>query len=438
VKGGSQLEQSVGFDKLMLLPSTIRVGIRLSPRISGARIWTQVSQNQARSLTLTHSKITPRVLSSQRIPHARNFWWSKSAIPVQQPESAVESAPASGSKIDSAVVDLEPETAANTATLELDSAPIPGSTIQDSLTPVVDSGAGIDIPDATIPLLQYGDFAELGLAGWSPAGIIRWSFELLQVSSGMPWFYTIIAGTLLWRVVILPANIMSLRNSSRLLPYADRLQAVTEEWKSINTSDRLALQRISLKRQKIYEQAGARVLPSIIMPFVQIPVTLGLFLAVRKMTILPVEQLKQSGVFFLPDLTMADPYYILPILSTVAINIQMSVMKGDVNFAERPDMAHLMNFMRIFSFMSVPLMGSLPSGLWLSILTGVMVSCLQSFILQRATVRMWLKITPRVEPKVKPPTMMESMQYAKSWYINKRSEIIAARTQAAKTQRRVK
>lgn len=279
------------------------------------------------SVFLQHSKVAPRVLSSPRIPYARNFWWSKSAIPGQQPGSAVESAPASSSNISPAVVDLEPETAVNTATLELDSTPIPGTTVQDGSTAVVDSGAGIDIPalDTVIPPLQYGDLAELGIAGWSPAGIIRWSFELLQVSSGMPWFYTIIAGTFLWRVVILPANIMSLRNSSRLLPYADRLEAVTAEWKSINTSDRLALQRISLKRQKIYEQAGARVLPSIIMPFVQIPITLGLFLAVRKMTMLPVEQLKQSGVFFLPDLTMADPYYILPILSTVAINIQMSV-----------------------------------------------------------------------------------------------------------------
>ncbi|KAG1761202.1 60Kd inner membrane protein-domain-containing protein [Suillus occidentalis] len=426
----------------MLLPSTVRVGIRLSPRVSGIRIWTQVSQNQARFLTLTHSKITPRVLTSQRIPHTRNFWWSKSAIPAtgQQPESAVESAPHSRSEISPAVVDLEPETAVNTATLELDSVPIPGTTVQDDSTAVGESGAGIDIPafGTAIPPLQYGDLAELGLTGWSPAGIIRWSFELLQVSSGMPWFYTIIAGTFLWRVIILPANIMNLRNSSRLLPYTDQLQAMTAEWKSVNTSDRLALQRISLKRQKIYEQAGARVLPSIIMPFVQIPVTLGLFLAVRKMTMLPVEQLKQSGVFFLPDLTMADPYYILPILSTVAINIQMSVMKGDVNFAERPDMAHLMNYMRIVSFMSVPLMGSLPSGLWLSILTGVVVSCLQSFILQRATVRRWLNITPRVEPKVKPPTMMESMLYAKSWYISKRGEITAARAQAAKTQRRVK
>ncbi|KAG2361014.1 hypothetical protein BDR07DRAFT_1335097 [Suillus spraguei] len=422
----------------MLLPPTVRVGIRLSPRFSGAKIWPQVSQNQSRFLILPHSKITPRVLSFQRIPHTRNFWWSKSAIPEQQAASAVESAPASSSNISSAVVDLEPATTiTDTATLELDSAPIPGTTPQDSLTVVADSGAGIDIPAFTSILpLQYGDLAELGLAGWSPAGIIRWSFELLQVSSGMPWFYTIIAGTLMWRVAILPVNIMSLRNTSRLLPYTDKLQAVTTEWKSIDPSDRLALQRISLKRQKIYEQAGAQVLPSIIMPFVQIPVTLGLFLAVRKMTMLPVEQLKQSGVSFLPDLTMSDPYYILPILSTVAINIQMSVMKGDVNFAERPDMAHLMNYMRIFSFMSVPLMGSLPSGLWLSILTGVAVSCLQSFILQRATVRRWLKITPRAEPKVKPPTMMESMQYAKSWYMNKRNEIIATRIQAEKTRRR--
>ncbi|KAG0706191.1 60Kd inner membrane protein-domain-containing protein [Suillus ampliporus] len=355
----------------MVLSSTVRIGTRLGPRVFGARIWPQVSQNQARFLTLQHSKIAPRVLSYQRIPHTRNFWWSKSVIPEQQAASAVESALVSSSNTNSAVVDTEPATAVNTATL--DSTPIPGTTPQDSLTGVAASDVGIDIPavDIAIPPLQYGDLAELGLAGWSPAGIIRWSFEILQVSSGMPWFYTIVAGTLLWRLIILPANIMSLRNSSRLLPYTDKLQAVTTEWKQIDTSDRLALQRISLKRQKIYEEAGARVLPSIIMPFVQIPVTLGLFFAVRKMTLLPVEQLKQSGVFFLPDLTMADPYYILPILSTVAINVQMSVMKGDVNFAERPDMAHIMNYMRIFSFMSVPLMGSLPSGLWLSILTGV-------------------------------------------------------------------
>jgi YidC/Oxa1 family membrane protein insertase len=77
-------------------------------------------------------------------------------------------------------------------------------------------------------------------------------------------------------------------------------------------------------------------------------------------------------------------------------------------------------------------------GLWLSILTGVVVSGLQSFLLQRATVRRWLKIPPRIEQKVKPPTMMESMQFARSWYMNKRKEIIAARTQAAKPQRRMK
>ncbi|KAG2090023.1 uncharacterized protein F5147DRAFT_658284 [Suillus discolor] len=144
-------------------------------------IWPQVSQNQTRFLTLPHSKIMPRVISSRHIPHTRNFWWSKSksAIPEQQAASGVESAPASSSNIGTTVVDLEPATTTNAATrLELDSAPIPVTTTQDSLTAVVDSGAGIDIPalDTVIRPLQYGDLAELGLAGWSLAGIIRWSF----------------------------------------------------------------------------------------------------------------------------------------------------------------------------------------------------------------------------------------------------------------------
>src|SRR5258708_3046936 len=109
------------------------------------------------SVLLQHSKFAPRVLSSQRIMHTRNFWWSKSAIPEQQAVSVVESAPASSSNISSAVVDSEPATAVNTVTL--DSAPIPGTTAQDSLTVVADSGAGIDIPmfDTVIPPLQYGD-----------------------------------------------------------------------------------------------------------------------------------------------------------------------------------------------------------------------------------------------------------------------------------------
>jgi len=250
-----------------------------------------------------------------------------------QKAASVESAPESISDTSSAVMDTEPAVA-----VEFNAAPIPATIPEDSLPGVASSETGLDIPaaDITIPPLQYGDFAELGIAGWSPAGIIRWTFEILQVSSGMPWFYTIIAGTLLWRVVILPANIMSVRNTSRLLPYTNQLQAINAEFKTIDTGDRLAIQRISLKRQKIYEKAGAKVLPSIIMPFVQIPVTLGLFLAVRKMTLLPVEQLKQSGVWFLPDLTVADPYFILPILSTIAINAQMSVCMRDCYSLECP------------------------------------------------------------------------------------------------------
>ena len=177
-----------------------------------------------------------------------------------------------------------------------------------------------------IPPLQYGDFGELGLVSWTPAGFIRWTFELVQVSTGMPWFYTLVATTLLYRIVLLPFGIKALRNSARLLPMTPRLLAMKQEMDAVRgTKDPLAMQRVALKQKKIYEDAGVELGPMMLNPFVQLPVTLGLFFAVRKMCTLPVEQLKQSGLAILPDLTVPDPYFILPILATALINIQIAV-----------------------------------------------------------------------------------------------------------------
>ena len=44
--------------------------------------------------------------------------------------------------------------------------------------------------------LQYGDLAVLGLAGW-------WMLGLINASTGLPWFHTIIARTLFSRLLSL-------------------------------------------------------------------------------------------------------------------------------------------------------------------------------------------------------------------------------------------
>jgi Preprotein translocase subunit YidC len=187
-----------------------------------------------------------------------------------------------------------------------------------------------DVADNVIasvpPPLELGDLASLGLISWTPAGLIRWSLELLNVSTGLPWFHSIVLGTLFWRILLVPLSIQTLRNTARLLPIQPRIVEVQAEMQRVKASgDKLALQRVALKMAKMYKDAGVSFGATMLSPFVQIPVTFGLFFGIRKMCALPVAQLTNSGVSFLPDLTVADPYMILPLAVCAVVNLQISV-----------------------------------------------------------------------------------------------------------------
>jgi YidC/Oxa1 family membrane protein insertase len=150
--------------------------------------------------------------------------------------------------------------------------------------------------------------------------------EVINVSTGLPWFHTIIAGTVVARMILLPFSIKQLRNSAALAPHQPRLVELKGELdKAYKTGDKLAVQRVALQQRKVYGDSGVSMLPMLLMPFVQLPVTLGMFFGVKRLCALPLEQLHSSGVSFLPDLTLPDPYYILPIASAVLMNLQLYV-----------------------------------------------------------------------------------------------------------------
>jgi len=196
---------------------------------------------------------------------------------------------------------------------------------------VVAPASSLSQPDAldtvaALTPLQYGDLAALGLAGWTPAGLSSWMLELINVSTGMPWFHTIIAGTLFARLLLLPFSIKQLRNSAALAPYQPRLIELKEELdRAYKTGDKIGVQRVALQQRKVYEESGVSMLPMLLLPFVQLPVTLGMFFGTKRLCALPLEQLHWSGVSFLPDLTVPDPYYVLPIASAVLMNLQLHV-----------------------------------------------------------------------------------------------------------------
>ena len=257
----------------------------------------------------------------------------------------------------------------------------PPSSLESVTAP--DAPTDIAIADL-VPPLQFGDFAELGLSGWSPPGIVAKSFEWMQVCTGMPWFYTIIAGTIFWRLALVYPYIENLRASARLLN-APRVKKATEAFKAAKASGDKNQQSIAqVKLSKAYKDIGVNILFTTLGSFIQAVSMFALFFAVKRMCELPVEQLKHSGVSFIPDLTLVsgtaafDPYYVMPMLGAVALNLQLKVcdFKGILCIcrtkewlqfsaenldAERPFAAHVMNIFRILSPLTMVLMAYLPA-----------------------------------------------------------------------------
>jgi len=270
-----------------------------------------------------------RSLVFNRIPSgARNLsLWGPRSTPSTHPESEV------------AVSSVETATSATESpeSLEGSSAAV-GATTEAGTIPVGPLDQGVSdtqpflsefteaIVNNTPAALQYGDLAAMGLAGWSPAGIIRWSFELINVTSGLPWFWTIVAGSVFWRAVCVPFAIKGLQASARLQPHQAQMKALqTVVQDAQATKNPIEMQKAALAMREFYAKNNINPLAAMI-PLIQMPITIGLFFAAKKMCEL--EQLKISGFSLLPDLTVADPTYILPVVMLGAIHTQIFVSKS--------------------------------------------------------------------------------------------------------------
>jgi len=261
--------------------------------------------------------------------------------------------------------------------------------------------------------------------------------ELINVSSGMSWFWTIVAGTLLWRLLLLPVAIKTYRFSSRV-------QLIQPEVKSImdrmlvakSEKNLLEMSKLQQDQLKLYKSVGISPLGGLVGPVFQIPVALGMFIGLKKMCELPVAQLTTSGLDFLPDLTVADPTGLLAPAFAVTLFWQMTVTARDMDIEKQQGMAHVMNMLR---FPGAPLialfMTQLPSGLVVSVIVAGIATGLQSLLFRIAVVRRYFDILPLpdVAGRKGLPSFKDTAIWVRNWW---REQWDYARSQADASKNR--
>ncbi|KAJ1916658.1 hypothetical protein H4219_003673 [Mycoemilia scoparia] len=178
-------------------------------------------------------------------------------------------------------------------------------------------------PDPTPTIsaaMKIGDLQTLGIAGNSPVGLTEQLLEFCHVYTGLPWWGTIAITTVALRAIIFPLMVKMQRRVAKLQNLQPKLQPLQAKMQRAQADkDMVALATYSQEMRALMQREGVNPLVTLGMPLMQMPLMICFFMALREMTGLPVPQMQDGGLWWFADLTKPDPYYILPLASSISM-----------------------------------------------------------------------------------------------------------------------
>lgn len=190
-------------------------------------------------------------------------------------------------------------------------------------TPVSLTGSDLlDIPE------QIGFLKTLGLDyGWGPTSLMQTVLESVYVHTGLPWWASIAVVALGIRLALLKPALDASENSLRYqeLLKDPKYQAATDEMKrSMLTGNHIAGAQARTRVSLMNRAAGYSLWKNFV-PMLQLPIGIGMFRLIKGMSALPVPSFENGGILWFTDLTVADPLFILPIVTGVIMMAGMRV-----------------------------------------------------------------------------------------------------------------
>uniref|UniRef100_A0A8C4ZI91 OXA1L mitochondrial inner membrane protein n=1 Tax=Gadus morhua TaxID=8049 RepID=A0A8C4ZI91_GADMO len=248
---------------------------------------------------------------------------------------------------------------------------------------------------AAVLQLAEPTLVELGLAGHTPVGLIQSLLEFMHMDLGMPWWGAIVAGTVLARLAVFPVIVKGQREAAKLnnvMPEMTKLTSRMTEAKQ--GGNKFEFSKAYTDLTLFQKKHDVNPLRGFLVPLVQAPVFISFFIALRKMAYLPVPSLQTGGALWFPDLTMADPFYLLPIAVTGTMFFILEL--GAESGIDNPNMKAMKTVFRIMPFVILPLTINFPTAVFTYWLTSNSFSLCQVALLRHPWVREKLSIPQKI------------------------------------------
>ncbi|CAI2178969.1 2222_t:CDS:2 [Funneliformis geosporum] len=280
--------------------------------------------------------------------------------------------------------------------------------------------------------LKMGDFKEMGLVNFTPVGFVEGFFEMLHVSTGLPWWGTIALATLILRLGFFPILISHQRNVSKLVEIQPQIEKLMEKISEARESrDQYTLLKRTEELKQLYSSVGTSPLTPLLFPLMQMPFFVSFFMALRKMAAVSVPGFDHGGILWFKDLTAPDPNLALPFLVSAGfiLMLELGTDSGPVKASQGKGIKW---FFRGVSVLSIPFTMTLPSSVLVYFLCANTLAFAQSALLKNKGVRKYFRL-PINKPRI---TEVKTKSFMEQWKeLNAKQQQTSTKTTASKIKK---
>ncbi|KAI7790712.1 mitochondrial inner membrane protein OXA1L [Triplophysa rosa] len=256
-----------------------------------------------------------------------------------------------------------------------------------------------EAPVAALDVLQgvgaEASLSSLGLGSYTPVGLIQNLLEFMHVSIGLPWWGAIVAGTIIARCVVFPVIVKGQREAAKLNNVMPEMTKLTNRMNEAKQSgNKFEFSKAYTDLMMFQKKHDVNPLRGFLVPLVQAPIFISFFIALRKMAYLPVPSLQTGGLWWFPDLTASDPFYILPIAVTGTMFAIFEL--GAESGVDNPNLRAMKTVFRIMPFVILPMTINFPTAVFTYWMTSNVFSLGQVALLRHPAVRQKLSIPQRI------------------------------------------
>lgn len=248
---------------------------------------------------------------------------------------------------------------------------------------------------------HIGYLQSLGLEyGWGPSTCLQYLLEHVHIWSGTPWWASIMLTVATIRIAQFPFYLRMSDTTARMKELNPQVVGLTKKMREAQArGDQMGMVMGRQKVSALYQAAGVNRL-WIGFPLTQLPIFYGFYKNLYGMAELKVPGLVEGGKFWFHDLTVCDPYLILPIVSSMSMGLQIYLGgEAGASMQTKRMKQGMVLFLPLISFLFV---NSWPAALTLYFFTNSMFGLAQSMILRNEWAREKLGLYP-LNPSTRNP-----------------------------------